>query len=500
MGLPNIRERYLAWVMPWLAPLIATLIAWGLSPVLPKANFAMIYLAGVLLTAVTTRVKPALVCAVLSFLAYNFFHTEPHFTFLMVHQEDILTVTLLIFVAAVTGHLAARLREKVIALEDSSRWNQQQMLLAQELSGCVDGRSVVKTLAQHLTQSFNFAPREYYPDSDQLAELTAEHGLAPSHISRSAAEVILKEATSLVLVAFNNHNGCRGLLKIELSAPLTSMQRFGLDGFIGLARLAWSRVILSETLQQEITVKEREQLRSALLSSISHDLRTPLATMIGSVSSLIELKDALDASQKNELLQNTLSEAQRLNRYIQKLLDMTRLGHGELTLDRDWVGLDDILSVVIKRSKPLLLEVTVDISLPPDMPLLYVHPALIEQALFNVLENAIRFAPAGTAIRISAFTTETQLHIDIHDQGPGIPPESWDSIFDMFFTMAHGDQYPAGTGLGLAICQGILGAHGGSAAVLESDPASGTTLRLSLPLSDIQLSSKSDDDDTYTGD
>ena len=156
--------------------------------------------------------------------------------------------------------------------------------------------------------------------------------------------------------------------------------------------------------------------------------------------------------------------------------------------------------MVIKRSKPLLQAVTVKIDLQPDMPLLYVHPALIEQALFNVLENAIRFAPAHSVIAISAFTEATHLHIDIHDEGPGIPPESWDSIFDMFFTMAHGDQYPAGTGLGLAICQGILGAHGGEATVLESSPAFGTTLRLTLPLSDTQLPSKSDEDDTYTSD
>lgn len=499
MVLANTRERYLPWILPWLAPLVVTLIAWSLSPVLPKTNFSMLYLGGVLLTAVTTRVKPALICALLSFLAYNFFHTEPHFTFFMVQREDILTVSLLVLVAVVTGHLAARLREKVIALEDSSRWNQQQMLLAQELFTCINCPSVVKALAQHLAQSLDFVSQEYFQDSDELPGLISQYQLESADIAHSAAEVVIREYEAQLLVAFNSHGHCMGLLKVTLTAPLTTWQRFGLDGFIGLARLAWSRVVVSQTLQQEITVKEREQLRSALLSSISHDLRTPLATMIGSVSSLIELKDALDPSQQDELLHNTLSEAQRLNRYIQKLLDMTRLGHGELTLDRDWVGLDDILSVVIKRSKPLLQEVTVNIDLQPEMPLLYVHPALIEQALFNVLENAIRFAPAGSAIAISAFAEATQLHIDIHDEGPGIPPESWDSIFDMFFTMAHGDQYPAGTGLGLAICQGILGAHGGGAVVLESGPAFGTTLRLSLPLSETQLPSKSDEDDTYTG-
>jgi two-component system, OmpR family, sensor histidine kinase KdpD len=234
------------------------------------------------------------------------------------------------------------------------------------------------------------------------------------------------------------------------------------------------------------------------LSSISHDLRTPLATMIGSVSSLIELHDALDISQQEELLKNTLSEAQRLNRYIQKLLDMTRLGHGELKLDRDWVGVDDILSVVIKRSKALLNGAAIRVDLQPDLPLLHVHPALIEQAVFNVLENAIRYTPADSSITIRAYSVEKQLHIDIHNYGPVIPSESWSSIFDMFFTFAHGDQDSAGTGLGLAICQGIVGAHGGLASVIQSNSELGTTLRISLPLNEAEHSIQEITDDTHT--
>lgn len=464
----------------------------------------MIYLAGVLFTAVFTRVKPALVCALLSFLAYNFFHFEPHFTFYMVHQQDILTVALFVLVALVTGHLAARLREQVVALEDSDRWNKQQMLLAEELSSCVNGESVIKILEQHLQTSFGFNGVILYRDNatDEFRLLSGDLPISLNEsltqTSDSVAEVLLYTDNKSVLIAFCSRRSCLGQLMIKLSSALDNGQKHQLEGFTGLARLAWSRVVLNEVLRSETLVKEREQLRSALLSSISHDLRTPLATMIGSVSSLIELHDALDISQREELLQNTLSEAQRLNRYIQKLLDMTRLGHGELPLDRDWVGVDDILSVVIKRSKSLLNGSSIKVDLQSDLPLLHVHPALIEQAVFNVLENAIRYAPSDTVITVSAYSTDDKMLIDIHNYGPVIPEESWNSIFDMFFTFAHGDQDSAGTGLGLAICQGIVGAHGGLASVIQSSSEKGTMLRISLPLKEAQQSTQEINDDTHT--
>ncbi len=500
----SARDRILFWVMPWLTPLLATLISWALSPILPKAHYSMIYLAGVLFTAVFTRVKPALACAVLSFLAYNFFHFEPHFSFYMVHQQDILTIALFMLVAFVTGHLAARLREQVVALEDSDRWNKQQMMLAEELSSCVNGESVIRILEQHLQTSFDINSVVLYRDNatDEFRLLCGElpvplHESVPES-SDSVAEVLLVIHNQSVLIAFCSLGDCLGQIVIQLSSALDNGQKHQLEGFTGLARLAWSRVVLNEVLRSETLVKEREQLRSALLSSISHDLRTPLATMIGSVSTLIELHDALDILQQEELLQNTLSEAQRLNRYIQKLLDMTRLGHGELSLDRDWVGIDDILSVVIKRCKSLLNGSSIKVDLQSDLPLLHVHPALIEQAVFNVLENAIRYAPKDTSITIKACSTGDRLQIDIHNYGPVIPQDSWNSIFDMFFTFAHGDQDSAGTGLGLAICQGILGAHGGLASVIQSSSEEGTTLRISLPLKEARQSAQETNDDKHT--
>lgn len=478
-------DRILVWGLPVIAPLLATMVAALLTPIVPRSNFAMIYLAGVLLTAMSTRVRPAIVCALLSFLAYNFFHTAPHYTLFMVEQEDILTAGLFVLVALVTGQLAGRLKEKVVSLENSNRWHQQQVDMARELARCVDRRQVVTVLDQQIMRYFNTTPYTLYRSSTakDFERMHIDQVFVSSAFPALVGEdpVVLQEINHAWRIVLRESDGCLGIIEFPIPAPNRGGQRTQLEALLGLVRLAWERVRLENELRHETVVKEREQLRSALLSSISHDLRTPLATMIGSVSSVIDLYDALTPDQRCELLTNTLSEARRLDGYIQKLLDMTRLGHGELTLDRAWVGIDDILSVVLKRAKPLATAVSLKLDALPELPLLYVHPALIEQALFNVLENSIRFAPVGSEIEIRTRLAGERLLIDVHDQGPGIPEQSWESIFDMFFTFSHGDQYPGGTGLGLAICQGILGAHGGSVQVVESTPHSGTTLRLSMP-------------------
>ncbi len=489
-GWQSLLERdRLSWILPWLAPLLATLLSWLLQPVLPNNNLSLIYLAGVLLTAVTTRVRPALACAVLSFLAYNFFHTEPQYTLLMIHREDILTVLLLLLVAVVTGHLAASRNEKVLALQASQRWHAHQMELSRHLAQCVDGPQVLQTLTDQLARDVRrptytlvrgVHPGEYQVLQSVPAEIEPVLRQAWQE-SGSGDDIDIRQGSDGQCLYFYQQAECFGLILLVDTDRLPAAQQQQLTAFVQLTRLAWGRIQLASRLQQETLMKEREQLRSALLSSISHDLRTPLATMIGSVSSLIELETALSAEQKRELLQNTLSEARRLDGYIQKLLDMTKLGHGELKLDRDWIGVDDIISVVIKRTRPLLRSVRLRLEVPPELPLLHVHPTLIEQALFNVVENALRYAPPESEVLIAVALDNAHMHIDVRDQGPGIPETAWPEVFDMFFSLSHGDQYPSGTGLGLAICQGILGAHGGEATVLRSRPGE-TVIRLSLPL------------------
>jgi two-component system sensor histidine kinase KdpD len=226
---------------------------------------------------------------------------------------------------------------------------------------------------------------------------------------------------------------------------------------------------------------ETERLRNALLSSVSHDLRSPLASMIGAAGTLISYEAKLPQAERTELLQSILGEGQRLDRYIQNLLDMTRLGHGTLKLSRDWTDSSEIIAAAITRLRKLFPDLRVETVVPHEPILLYVHPALIEQALFNILENAARFSPTDEAVRVTVQSREERLLIDVSDRGPGIPEAERAQIFDMFYSVSRGDRAPQGTGLGLAICRGMIGAHGGSVEALPGDGI-GTTIRISLPL------------------
>jgi two-component system sensor histidine kinase KdpD len=193
--------------------------------------------------------------------------------------------------------------------------------------------------------------------------------------------------------------------------------------------------------------------------------------------------DQLPKQERQELLDAILGEGQRLDRYIQNLLDMTRLGHGTLKLNRDWTDAAEIVAAAVTRLRKLFPDLRVETALPPDTVLLFVHPALIEQALFNILENAARFSPPDQPVRVlvRAHADKQQITIDVIDRGPGIPEDERALIFDMFYSVSRGDRAPQGTGLGLAICRGMIGAHGGSVEALPGDGI-GTTIRITLPL------------------
>jgi two-component system, OmpR family, sensor histidine kinase KdpD len=227
---------------------------------------------------------------------------------------------------------------------------------------------------------------------------------------------------------------------------------------------------------------ETEQLRSALLASVSHDLRTPLTSMRGSIDSLLALGEAIPLEDRRELLEGTRDEAERLDRYIQNLLDMTRLGHGALKLARDWVSPGDIVGSSLGRLRAVLAPLQVSTDVPPELPLLYVHAALIEQALVNVLENAARFSPPHGRLQLRAGVADRRCFLPSVMKGPGIPEEERAKIFDMFYTAARGDRGGQGTGLGLAICQGMVGAHGGHISVTDGIDGRGTCITLFLPL------------------
>lgn len=235
-------------------------------------------------------------------------------------------------------------------------------------------------------------------------------------------------------------------------------------------------------LLQQRAENEREQLRFALMSSLSHDLKTPLVTMMGAASSLKELREDLSAHDQEELVDAILSESHRLHKYIGNLLDITRLGTGELALDRQWIDIHSLINSLMRRLHNAWPDARLELHVPPEPAELYIHPALIEQALFNVLDNAVKFSPQHLPVTLNVRLTAKSVEIDIIDQGPGIPAALRVRALAWFDTLGRGDHHAAGDGLGLAIANGMIGAHGGQLLILDPvQHASGTCVRIQIP-------------------
>jgi two-component system sensor histidine kinase KdpD len=233
-------------------------------------------------------------------------------------------------------------------------------------------------------------------------------------------------------------------------------------------------------LEEARLVSQREQLRVALLSSVSHDLRTPLSSVIGAASSLLAYESSLSNKDRSELLQSIVEEAERLDRYIQNLLDMTRLGQGELKLKRDWEDVRDLVSAASRRLHLNARPVRTNVVVSSDAQLLDVHGDLMEQVFVNLLDNASRYSPANSTICVKVARDGDAVVIEVSDEGPGIPEADREKVFDPFYRVHERDR-KSGTGLGLSICRGIVRAHGGEVTAHARTTGGGAMLKIRLP-------------------
>ena len=496
----NRSERTLVWFdygLALIATVLASALAWGVSGVLALPNISLVFLAAVLLVAVRSSLGPSLACAALSFLAYDFLFIPPNFSLNIQREEDVLTLLFFLLMAALTGNLASRQRRQLQALRDTQQETTELLDLSRKLTAATDRKAVVNAAGQHLSGCKELDVCLLNRDGNGGWEVETGGPLQFSEAERAAADwawahdqpagkgtgtlpmgrwwwwPISAEEGPLALLGVcpkegQQLSGQRRRLLMALSQPLAQ---------------ALARARLAQDLEAARLHGETEQLRSALLASVSHDLRTPLTSMRGSIDTLLALGEAIPLADRRELLEGTRDEAERLDRYIQNLLDMTRLGHGALKLARDWVSPADIAGSALNRLRAVLAPLQVQVDVPPQLPLLHVHGALIEQALVNVLENAARFSPPHGHLQLTAGADESELWFAVGDQGPGIPEEDRAKIFDMFYTAARGDRGGQGTGLGLAICQGMVGAHGGRITVGDGIGGQGTCITLYLPVS-----------------
>ncbi|MDD1141299.1 sensor histidine kinase KdpD [Pseudomonas sp. TNT2022 ID233] len=479
-----------------VATILASALAWAVSSVLPLPNISLVFLAAVLLVAVRSSLGPALACAALSFLTYDFLFIPPNFSFSIQREEDVLTLLFFLLMAALTGNLAARQRRQLQALRDTQEETTELLDLSRKLTAATDRQAVVSAAAQHLNGWSDLqlcllnrdgqggwkvetgGPLQFTESERAAADWAWQHdqpagmGTGTLPFGRWWWWPLSVEDGPLALLGVcakegQTLSGQRRRLLTALSQPLAQ---------------ALARAQLADDLEAARLHGETEQLRSALLASVSHDLRTPLTSMRGSIDSLLALGEAIPLEDRRELLEGTRDEAERLDRYIQNLLDMTRLGHGALKLARDWVSPADIVGSALNRLRAVLSSLQVATDVPAELPLLFVHAALIEQALVNVLENAARFSPSHGRLQLRAGADDSEVFFSVSDEGPGIPVDERAKIFDMFYTAARGDRGGQGTGLGLAICQGMVGAHGGRISVGDGIDGRGTCITLHLPL------------------
>ena len=462
------------------------------------ANFSLIFLSAVLLVATRTALAPALLTAVGGFLAYNYFFTAPRYTFEVTQPDELVSVVLFLVVGLLGGNLANRMRRQVAVLRATNEQSRRLLELNRRLGRSVGPDEIQATAARTLAEfaevgvcvlgddgagelrALACAPEHTAVDREALATASEAatqgrprgHGVEPGGGGSWYCLPLPLEGRRVVIAV------CLG----SRPAPPAPEELQLLEAYAAQVAQALTRSRLTANLEAAQVAEETERLRAALLSSVSHDLRTPLASMIGAASSLRELDAGLSASDRDELLDALLTEGQRLDRYIENLLDMTRLGHGSFTLARDWVAPADLVGAAIRRTRPLHPELAIERDVPADLPLLYVHAALIEQALFNVLENAARFSPPDEPVRITVSATRQRLRISICDRGPGIPASQRARVFDMFFTGVEAEGREHGRGLGLAICKGMVAAHGGQVHASAGADGVGTCMSIELPV------------------
>jgi two-component system, OmpR family, sensor histidine kinase KdpD len=459
------------------------------------ASVAMTFLTAVLVSAVVHGLRPALLASFASVLAYNFFFLPPLYTFTIADPENVAALFFFGVTAVIASNLTARVRAQAIVARQRARTTEELYQFSRKLAGAANLDDLLWATVHQialmlkvrvvilLPEDGRVAVRAGFPPEDMLddADLAAAKWCWERNRTAGRGSDTLPGAKRLFM-PMNTGRGAVGVVGIDSDDPgpiLIPDQHRLLDALADQAALAIERVNLVEDVESARIVAETDRLRAALLTSISHDLRTPLASILGSATSLSE---ALDASTRLDLIHNIRDEAERLNRFIGNLLDMTRLESGPLRLRTGAVELSDAIGSALRRASKILAEHRTQVVLQPNLPMLDLDEVLFEQVLFNLLDNASKYAPAGSLITIKAWQDGGNVMVQVLDEGPGIPAADLEHVFDKFYRVGGADRRRAGTGLGLAICRGFVEAMHGSIVATNRTDHSGAVFTLTLPV------------------
>lgn len=478
-----------------LACLGITALSMPLAPRLDMANIVMLFLLGVLLIAYRFGRGPAVLAAVLNVASYDVFFVPPRLTFAVSDVQYLVTFAVMLTVGLLTGHLTAGLRYQARVASYREERARSLSELAKALSSALVEAQVVEISDKFVESTFRAKAAILLPDAEGKLQVPVAHGETPTYDLAIAQWCYDKNepagagtdtlpANAQLYLPLKAPLRVRGVLVIEPNRPRLLMipeQRRLLDTFAALAAIALERIHFVTVAQETLLKIESERLRSSLLAALSHDLRTPLTALVGMAETLsLELVGAQSAhAEKADVIRD---QALRTSHMVNNLLEMAKLQAGEVKPRKDWQSLEEIVGSALKDLEPALARHPVQVDLPTDLPLIECDGALVERVLVNLLENATKYTPSGTAIGVTARRAETELHVEVWDEGPGLPAGQERAIFAQF-TRGKKESTVPGVGLGLAICEAIVHLHGGKIWA-ENRTARGARFVFTLPLSE----------------
>jgi len=457
---------------------LVTVLGRIFMPSLGLVNIAMFYLLPVLLSAINWGPKLAAITALAVFLFFDFLFVPPTFSLTVLDLRYLFTLAIYLLVAGLTGSLSARLHHQVRQARQREDRMTALYSLSREISGANDLEPILTSVAREVAESIEGQVVIMLPDKgdklairattpDAAADFAVEKEIAVATWVFEHGQIAGQGTDTLggakgVYAPLKTQQNTIGVLGVQprfSERYLSAEQRHLLEAFASLIAIAVNRIELAEQARHAQLLIESERLHNALFNSISHDLRTPLTSITGAVTSLLDDAEIYGPEARGDLLQTIKLGASRMERLVNNLLDMARLESGVLKLRKDWCDIQDIIGVAVSRCDGLRGR-TLKIDVEPGLPLVPVDFVLIEQVLVNILDNAIKYSPPEQDLKIHARRVEKMLEVSVTDHGPGIPEGDLERIFDKFYRLQASSQV-TGTGLGLAICRAIVEAHDG---------------------------------------
>lgn len=478
----------------------ATAIGWPLyhhlfHGHLSNANVLMLYLLGVLWVATRHSRGAAVLASVLAVAAFDFCFVPPYLTFTVADQQYLWTFLVMLVTAGVIGTLTHRVRLQADAARRRERRTQTLLALSRELASARTVDDILNATARQVSEALGGRVSVLLPDGDRKLALKADSNGAAAFDEKELAvaqwaldhQQPVGAGTATLPAAAGSYlplTGARGAVGVmatfgrDADDGPASERRQMVEAFASQAALALERATLAEEARQAWERVEAEFLRNTLLSGVSHELRTPLAAITGAASGIREAGDAMPAAHKAEMLDLIAAEAERMERLVNNLLDMTRLESGALRLNKQWQPLQEVIGSALHHLERRLGGRRVNTDVPSELPLVLIDGSAIEQVLTNLIDNALEYTPPETAIEVAARVEGNGLAVEVADRGPGLPPGTEKRVFDKFY---RASQKRRGIGLGLAICRGIVEAHGGTI-IASNRPGGGACFRFTLPL------------------